>query len=73
MSMSKVTKAADSDWDPSAPVKVDLSKVKVGDYVTVRTKVLAFEGERANVLPITIDPNPWINEIVAHEGSFGES
>jgi hypothetical protein len=46
---------------------VDISKIKVGDYVTVRTKVLGFEGPTADALPVTIDPNPWAFEIIAHE------
>jgi hypothetical protein len=56
-----------SDYDAQAPLKVDLTKFQVGDYVTVRTKIVAFEGPTANALPITIDPNPWANEIVGHE------
>lgn len=59
-------KSADG-YDPNAPVTVDLSKLKVGDFVTVRTRILAFEGPTADVLPITIDPNPWASEIVGHE------
>lgn len=53
-------------YDPDA-VTVDTAKLRVGDYVTVRTKVLAYEGPLADALPITIDPNPWANEIIAHE------
>lgn len=64
--MSNNLKSTDG-LDDSVPVTVDLSKIRVGDYVTVCTKVLAFEGPAADVLPITIDPNPWANEIIAHE------
>jgi hypothetical protein len=63
--MSDNSKPA-SDYNPDA-ITVDVSKLRVGDYVTVRTKVLAFEGPQADALPITIDPNPWANEIVGHE------
>jgi hypothetical protein len=61
-----------SDYDSSQPCAVDLRKIQVGDYVTVRTKVLAFAGSAADVLPITIDPNPWANEIVSHETQDAE-
>jgi len=58
-----------SGWDASRPLAVDLSKIKVGDYVTVRTKVLGAEGPGADAIPITIDPNPWAYEIIGHEPS----
>ena len=59
-------KTVDDDYSPEK-LKVDLSKFKVGDYVTVRTRIRAFAGPTADALPITIDPNPWANEIIGHE------
>lgn len=59
-----------ADWDETRPATVDVSKIKPGDYVTVRTKVLSHEAN-ADVLPIRIDPNPYAYEIVAHEPGNG--
>jgi hypothetical protein len=63
-------KTVDSGYDPDK-VTVDCTKFKVGDWVTVRTKILSYAGPKANVLPIRIEPNPWINEIIAHEPADG--
>jgi hypothetical protein len=46
---------------------LDLTKFRVGDFVTVRTRILAFAGPTADALPIAIDPNPWASEIISHE------